>query len=202
MSQPCPPPQLPPVACRTGRAASREGLQREPFVPDRPLALPQPDRLLEHSVGLQLRRLVTQLGLAIERRMEPLGLTDAQWKPLVRLLLQGPSSASALARDCHIDSGGLTRLLDRLQAKGLVQRQRPEHDRRVVHVSLTPPGRQVAEQLPAVLAQVQEQLLHGFDPDARQQLWHSLQRLQHNLDAMAQPPCDEKPAFPTPDAGE
>lgn len=105
-----------------------------------PAQPPCADYAPERSIGLQLRRIVNQLGAAIECRVEPLGLTDAQWKPLVRLLGHEHVSASALARECHMDSGGLTRLLDRLEAKGLVQRERAPHDRRVVQVALTPPA--------------------------------------------------------------
>ena len=37
------------------------------------------------SIGLQMRCILTALAGAIDRRMEPLGLTDAQWKPLLSL---------------------------------------------------------------------------------------------------------------------
>jgi len=142
----------------------------------------------ERSIGLQMRRIVTQLGAAIEQRVEPLGLTDAQWKPLLRLYLGEHASASALARDCHIDSGGLTRLLDRLEAKGLVQRERAPHDRRVVQVALTDGGRTVAARLPALLAAAQDQLLQGFDAAEQQALRGYLDRLEANLQALATPP--------------
>ncbi|PWW47085.1 DNA-binding MarR family transcriptional regulator [Melaminivora alkalimesophila] len=143
----------------------------------------------ERSIGLQLRRIVIQLGQAIDRRMEPLALTDAQWKPLVQLLRhEHPPTATALARDCHIDSGGLTRLLDRLQAKGLCRRERSPQDRRVVHVVLTEAGRAVALQLPAVLAEVQAQLLQGLDAEAQDQLRRHLAQLEANLEQLAAPP--------------
>lgn len=140
----------------------------------------------ERSIGLQLRRIVNQLGATIECRVEPLGLTDAQWKPLLRLLLgEHASASSALARECHIDSGALTRLLDRLEAKGLVQRERAAHDRRVVLVALTDAGRAVASQLPALLGEAQRQLLHGFDEDEQEALRAALDRLEANLQNLA-----------------
>ncbi|AVP56678.1 MarR family winged helix-turn-helix transcriptional regulator [Pulveribacter suum] len=142
----------------------------------------------ERSIGLQLRRIVNQLGAAIECRVEPLGLTDAQWKPLLRLLAHEHASATTLARECHIDSGGLTRLLDRLEAKGLVQRERAPHDRRVVQVALTGAGRAVAGQLPALLGGVQQQVLQGFDAAEQDALRGYLGRLEANLQALAMPP--------------
>ncbi len=149
---------------------------------------PAPGYAPERSIGLQLRRIVTQLGAAIECRVEPLGLTDAQWKPLVRLLGREHATSSALARECHIDSGGLTRLLDRLEGKGLVRRERAPHDRRVVQVALTDAGRAVAGQLPALLGGTQEQLLLGFDQAEQDALRAYLDRLETNLQALAKPP--------------
>ena len=94
----------------------------------------------ENSVGYQMRRIVNLIGTEVERRMEPLGLTDAQWKPLLRLSLEHGNTVAHLARNCHLDAGGMTRLLDRLETKGLCQRERSQEDRRVVHITLTPEG--------------------------------------------------------------
>lgn len=139
---------------------------------------------VERSIGFQMRRITTLLGGEIDRRMEPLGLTDAQWKPLLRLLLGAPGTAAALARDCHMDAGGLTRLLDRLQAKGLCRRERSAQDRRVVHIALTPEGRAAAEQLPVVLNGLQQQLLQGFSAQEEAQLRDYLARIHANTSAM------------------
>ncbi|GAD21132.1 MarR family winged helix-turn-helix transcriptional regulator [Acidovorax sp. MR-S7] len=146
-------------------------------------SLPVPFEV-EQSLGFQLRRIATLLGAEVDRRMEPLGLTDAQWKPLLRLLLDPPGTAAALARVCHLDAGGLTRLLDRLEAKGLCQRERSQEDRRVVNIALTPEGRAVAEQLPAILAGVQRELLAGFDEAEEARLRDFLARIYANTRAM------------------
>lgn len=145
--------------------------------------LPVPFQV-ERSIGFQLRRITTLLGAEVERRMEPLGLTDAQWKPLLRLLLDPPGTAAALARMCHLDAGGLTRLLDRLEAKGLCQRERSLEDRRVVNIALTPEGRAVAERLPAILTGVQDELLAGFSEAEEAQLRDFLARIYANTRAM------------------
>ena len=150
-------------------------------------SLPVPFEV-ERSIGFQMRRITVLLGNEIDRRMEPLGLTDAQWKPLLRLLLDPPGTAAALARGCHLDAGGLTRLLDRLQAKGLCRRERSQEDRRVMTIALTPEGRAVAERIPAILAEAQAQLLHGFGADEEERLRGYLARLYINTRALAGPP--------------
>ncbi|MBS0611313.1 MAG: MarR family transcriptional regulator [Proteobacteria bacterium] len=141
---------------------------------------------VERSVGFQMRRITLLLGGEIDRRMEPLGLTDAQWKPLLRLLLGTPGTSAALARDCHMDAGGLTRLIDRLQAKGLCQRERSQQDRRTVHIALTPEGRVAAEQLPVILAELQQQLLQGFSPQEEARLRSYLARIYANTRHLAE----------------
>ncbi len=144
----------------------------------------------ERSIGLQLRRITALLGSEVDRRMEPLGLTNAQWKPLLRLLLGTPGTTAALARDCHADAGGLTRLLDRLESKGLCRRERSQADRRVVHIALTPEGHAAAAQLPAILGGVQQQLLQGFSPQEEALLRDYLARLYANAQALADPTPD------------
>lgn len=139
------------------------------------------------SLGMQLRRIVTQLVATIDRRVEPLGLTDAQWRPLLCLWHDSPASATDLARRCGLDTGGLTRLVDRLVAKGLCERERSELDRRVVYISLTEDGRTKAEQLPAMLAVVQREMLAGFSAEEEALLRALLARMERNVAAPDNP---------------
>lgn len=140
---------------------------------------------LEAQVGYQLRRIVALLGAEITHRVEPLDLTDAQWKPMLRLLLGQEGTVAALARSCHMDAGGMTRLLDRLEAKGLCTRVRSAQDRRVVHTELTDAGRAVAAQLPAIFEALQAQALQGFDDAEVAQLQAFIARIHDNLQALA-----------------
>ncbi|MBN8511320.1 MAG: MarR family transcriptional regulator, partial [Burkholderiales bacterium] len=75
------------------------------------------------SVGYLLNRVVVSMRREIEQRMAAHGLTAAQWYPLWRLKIGRPGSARELARDLGIDAGAMTRLIDRLVAKGLVERR-------------------------------------------------------------------------------
>ena len=152
---------------------------------DRQGAVPHP---VEQHLGYQMRRIVTLLGSHIDRQVEPLGLTDAQWKPLLRLLLDQPGTVAALARVCQLDAGGMTRLLDRLEAKGLVRRERSVEDRRVVNLELTDEGRAAAQQLPAVLQGLQQSLLQGFSADEEMQLRSYLARLYANAQSLEPAP--------------
>jgi DNA-binding MarR family transcriptional regulator len=81
------------------------------------------------------------------------GLPSADFLVLARLRRGGYPAAplSALARELAFSSGGFTKLADRLQQAGLIERQPSPCDRRVINVVLTPAGRAAADQALAVL---------------------------------------------------
>ena len=134
----------------------------------------------EDSIGYLMRRVLGLVSGEIERRMEPLGLTDAQWKPLLKLFTSGDSTVAALARGCHLDAGSMTRLLDRLEAKNLCRRVRSLEDRRVVNLELTDEGRIAARQIPHLVAEVQAVTATGFTEEEFVQLKGYLNRLLVN----------------------
>ena len=74
-----------------------------------------------------------------------------------------------------------TRLLDRLESKNLVRRERSSADRRVVNIELTPAGRAAATDIPAVLCAVQNAALAGFTSEE----WHLLRQLLERVLANA-----------------
>ena len=149
------------------------------------------------SVGYLLHQVVTSMRRQIEQAMTAHDLTAAQWYPLWKLQRDGPCSAQDLARDMDSDAGATTRLIDRLVAKGLVQRTRLAADRRVVMLGLSDAGTAVAAQVPQVLAEVNNAYLRGFSRDEWQLLQQLLRRLlasgQARVDASATPRHGPKP---------
>ena len=137
------------------------------------------------SIGHQLVNLVTLMRRGVEQRMVAHGLTDAQWKPLWLLQSGQATTANELARRMDVDAGAITRLVDRLEAKGLIERLRSEADRRVVHLRLTPAGMAASAEVPHVLAAVNNHLLKAFSEAEWRQLRKMLDRLSANAQAMA-----------------
>jgi len=135
---------------------------------------------MDDSVGYQLFQLTLQMRREVDRRMLQHGLTDAQWKPLWLLKAGRATTANELAREMAIDAGAVTRMLDRLAAKGLLERVRSEADRRVVHLRLTPAGESVARKVPYVLAAVNNDFLRGFGEAEWKQLRRLLARMADN----------------------
>jgi DNA-binding MarR family transcriptional regulator len=136
------------------------------------------------SVGHLMRRIMTVLAAQIENELEPSGLTNAQWVPLFMLSMGEVSTGVELARNCELDAGAVTRLLDRLESKGLCRRVRSLEDRRIVHLELTSEGKQAVKVVPQVLSHVQNQMLAGFTQDEWSQLKDFLRRMLDNIKAL------------------
>lgn len=139
---------------------------------------------VEASVGYQMFRVMSTMKREVEQRMAAHGLTDAQWRPLWMLRTGKASTAIELARETGIDAGAVTRMVDRLESRGLVERVRSEEDRRVVHLRLTPEGETAVAAVPQVLAAVNNDFLRGFSRDEFEQLKGLLRRMRANGEAL------------------
>jgi DNA-binding MarR family transcriptional regulator len=147
----------------------------------------------DESVGYLMRRILSLIAQGVERELEPQGLTNAQWVPLLKLYMGKGSTAAELARECELDAGSMTRLLDRLEAKALCRRIRSSEDRRVVNLELTDTGRAAAKEIPAILCRVQNAHLAGFSVEEWQVLKGYLRRMLDTAQSLqASPEKNEK----------
>ena len=141
----------------------------------------------DQSVGYLMRKVLSSILAEADKHLAAYDLTYVQWLPLYKLVMREGNTVAGLSRDLEIDPGAMTRSLDRLEAKGLVRRERSTDDRRVVHLVLTDEGRLVAAKVPAVLAGVLNAHLQGFDEAEWQLLLKFLHRMLLNGEAMRQP---------------
>ena len=77
--------------------------------------------------------------------MEPHGITAAQFKVMIIIAQFGVDTPAELCRHLSLDSGSMTRMLDRLEQKGLLARKRSEQDRRQVQLVLTEDGQRLLD---------------------------------------------------------
>lgn len=137
------------------------------------------------SVGYLIKVLYHSLQRTIDQRMQEHDLTAMQWGPLLLLSKGKGDTAAELARDMGTDTGAMTRMLDRLQAKDLIQRRRSEEDRRVVHLELTAAGHEVVARIPPGLCSAMNEHLTGFTADELEQLKSLLRRMIASGQAVA-----------------
>jgi DNA-binding MarR family transcriptional regulator len=155
----------------------------------------------DKSIGFLMRRVLSSVLQLADAQLSEHGLTYVQWLPLYKLMLCADANSSTLAKDLGMDPASVTRALDRIEAKGLLRRERSTTDRRVVHLTLTDEGRSVAAQVPQVLTRVLNGHLRGFSHAECELLLSMLQRMLANGDLLREtvsPPADG----PAPPAAE
>jgi DNA-binding MarR family transcriptional regulator len=114
--------------------------------------------------------------------LEPLGLTYPQYLVMLVLWEQDGLSVRELGQRLQLDSGTLTPLLKRLQAAGLVDRQRRTQDEREVEIRLTVAGlalRERASDVPKCMAQRLQLSLEQMQT-LRDELKRLTRQLQHS----------------------
>ena len=141
----------------------------------------------------------------LDRRLAPLGLSQAKWQPLLYLSrADGPTTQTALANYLDIESPTLVRLLDRLADDGWIERHACPGDRRARHVCLTPRARAVCAEIEAIATEVRAQLLADVSAEELRFCVGILRRLQSRTEALLHPddglssPADAAPAAAAP----
>ena len=143
------------------------------FVPETPLE----DEL---AVGMLIGRARITLLTNLDAELEQYSLTGVQYGVLKHLAEGTASTAVDLSRALHYDTGSMTRMLDRLEAKALLRRERGKEDRRVVYLRMTPTGRALLPKLRAAATRVLSRQLAGFKAGEIDALKEYLSRMVEN----------------------
>ena len=141
------------------------------------------DYRIDESIGYLLKRLRSRMDRAIDAEMDALDLTNVQWGPLLLLHLGMGETAAELARIVCVDTGAMTRMLGRLEAKGLIRRTPCGRDARVVRLALTEEGRRLCEEIPYGLSRVLNSFLRGFNQTELDALKSMIRRMLANAKA-------------------
>ena len=131
------------------------------------------------GVGGLLSRVKMRLFEDLNAELAPLDISAAQYVILVNLA-NGVDSSSGLCKTVSYDPGAMTRMLDRLERKGLIRRERCAEDRRVARLALTDEGKATYPKLIERAAGVLNRRLSGFTPSDVKQLEGLLQRMLLN----------------------
>jgi MarR family transcriptional regulator, transcriptional regulator for hemolysin len=116
-----------------------------------------------------------------DKRARMHGMTRAQWAVLARLEREPGTTQSRLAVLTDVEPITIGRLVDRLVANGLIERQPDPQDRRVWRLSLTPKSAGILKQIAAFRRELHDEMAHGLDPQSLGSLVKSLQRMRANL---------------------
>jgi len=128
------------------------------------------DCAASRSPGRLLRRLDKIMSAHVQSKFDGFDLTFQQWIAL-RVVRDGiVSNAGELAADLGITTGATTRMIDQLEEKGLLTRDRTSEDRRVVRLGITPAGRLAAKELQDHVVSAWNEVLVDFAQEEADQL--------------------------------
>lgn len=122
---------------------------------------------------IKSQRFSTQIGYvarqwrkAVDARLQPFSLTEASWIPLIQLArADEPMRQKDLAAALGLDNTAVVRLLNNLEADGLIERRRSADDRRARLLVLTERGEATVRQVESIAASIEKDLLSGFSSD-------------------------------------
>ena len=131
----------------------------------------------KRSIGGLLGRVKMAMSAAVDAELAPLDITAAQYVILMSIALGEADSASGLCKGMSYDPGAMTRMIDRLERRGLVRRVAHPNDRRAFNLELTDEGEAVYPKLRESVMKVLNGFLRGFTHQEARQLENFLQRM-------------------------
>jgi MarR family transcriptional regulator, transcriptional regulator for hemolysin len=140
-----------------------------------------------HSFGSLLSRAARQWRRAADLRLQPFDLTEATWLPLVHIARASEAPRQKdLAASMSLDGSSVVRLLDNLEAAGLIRRKEGETDRRAKIILLTARGRAIADRVETVARRIRGDALAGLSDKDITTTIRVLEHVCRVLDATAE----------------
>ncbi|WP_079435340.1 MarR family winged helix-turn-helix transcriptional regulator [Zoogloea sp. LCSB751] len=136
----------------------------------------------EESIGFLLHQAKLRLTQALDERIGDLDITTAQWTVLKQIALRNGETASTLCKCMGCDTGSMTRMIDRLEEKALIRRERSTTDRRVVLLHVTDTGKALLPLLVPRVVDMLNQALRDFTPEEIVLTKQLISRIVTNLD--------------------
>ena len=133
------------------------------------------------TIGFLMNDAARLMRRDFERRARSLGLTRAQWQALFHLARNEGCNQATLADLLDVEPITLARVIDRLEASGLVERRPDPGDRRARLLFLGERAHPLLEELRALGAETREVALAGISEEERHQLTRLLARMRANL---------------------
>jgi DNA-binding MarR family transcriptional regulator len=142
--------------------------------------VPPPEDNVHRAICRQVKLVMSSLLRRVDQHMQPLELTGMQWEPVLMLWLKRADTVAGLARVSQMGFASMSRMLDRLEQKDLLRRERSESDRRVVHLHLTAKGKRVANKIWPIVVEGMHVHLDGFKKEELVQFSDFLGRMLAN----------------------
>ena len=139
------------------------------------------DFFLDESVGFLISKTSLKMKNHLYQHFKPFDITSEQWGLLARLWETDRVSQKELADKTCKDQPNITRILDKLEGKGLIKREANPDDRRAFVVHLTDEGQKLKEVLVPIVKESLALALKGIPHDEVEQLKGLLNKIYNNL---------------------
>jgi len=137
-----------------------------------------------------LRRITRSIALHSRHLAACSHITAPQLVCLRAIIANGPLTATAISREIHVSPSTVVGILDRLEDKGLIRRERGREDRRIVFVSATEAGAELARQAPSPLQKQLADALNALPELEQATITLSLERIVDLMEAGGTPVAD------------
>jgi DNA-binding MarR family transcriptional regulator len=139
---------------------------------------------LDSYLPYLLNRAGQRIAASFGEEVRPLGATLQMWRVLAALRERDGRRMGDLSQTTSIEVSTLTRLVDNMEAKGLVARRRDGDDARVVLLHATPAGRRLTQRILPIAERYETVALAGFSAAESESLKAALRRLYANMDGL------------------
>lgn len=137
--------------------------------------------LAPQGLGYRIKLLSMLLSRMFQERLEPFGLTPFHWVVLCCLWQEDGLATSSIGERLQQVGGTLTGVLDRMEERGLVRRERDSRDRRIWRIWLTEAGKELEAVLPPIAMEIRDKAIAGFSTAEQEQLSRLIDQAIANL---------------------
>lgn len=137
------------------------------------------------TLGLLFRQARDAMWAQMERELAAAGhpLNFSQFIT-IKTLADGTASATELARAAYLHPGAMTRLLDKLEGMGILERVADPSDRRALNVHLTPAGVAIWKDINECAARVRARAVANMSETEQAELMRLLTQVRDNLTSL------------------
>ena len=161
------------VVQSTERAAVNRPMRLDPIIPDN----------VELRVLSAIRKIIRSVSLYSRELKSKSQVTTPQLICLMAIVKNGPMTATTISREVFLSPSTIVGILDRLEQKGLVNRERSERDRRIVTVTATNAGLDLVAQSPSPLQESLKTRLQILPTEEQERIAESLEHVVALMEA-------------------
>ena len=141
------------------------------------------DERYDLKILQSLRKIIRSVDIHSRKLSIQHDITAPQLIALLAVEEKGPLTLASISKEVHLSPSTLVGIIDRLEAKGYVLRERSEEDRRQVLISMTKQGKSFAKQAPSPLQETLAEALGDLTPLEQATISLSLERVVELMEA-------------------